>query len=495
MPEEWQPTSELELEGARLTRLMYEQPQSVVDTVRQLPVDTDLERFVVANVLVDGGREAADHAAVREGVNRLEKLRVRNPADGRFAYGLAHGLGVLAEVDPTPQPDWFWRTIDQRRRARLLYGTAVREAAATAPPQEQPMIISAALVNLADELRSANRWVEAYDVLVAACQIDPANGVAAAGAAELLIWCADHGFGEAPILRARAAEHAERAQTRLAQIERDGGSELAARVARLPTATDSLAVPTVEPDDLYLRWVIKERLALVPAAETAALTPDRFDALSFMMVVPTDQTTMPQTYTMVNALKEDYALARWLAWAGLQSSVIPDTASRVETGDGALFDADIAALRLAQRAALDVLDRVALTLSDHLQLGLDGQAVSFRRLFRIEHAQPRWRQFQEEAEEGNAWIVALVDLASDLAVGGLLSVYGEVRNRSTHRFVIPHQDAAPLPPSSDLIMRLPRTEFLETVLTTLRTARAALMYCMGVIAVREGRLARRVGLL
>jgi hypothetical protein len=44
-------------------------------------------------------------------------------------------------------------------------------------------------------------------------------------------------------------------------------------------------------------------------------------------------------------------------------------------------------------------------------------------------------------------------------------------------------------------MRLPRTEFLETVLTTLRTARAALMYCMGVIAVREGRLARRVGLL
>jgi hypothetical protein len=494
MPDQLQPHDDAELEGARLTRLMYEQPQAVVDTVRQLDVNTDLERFCVANVLVDGGCVAGDHAAVREGVDRLENLRSRNPSDARFAYGLAHGLGVLADLDQTPRPDWFWRTIELRRRARLLYGSAVSEAAATAPPQEQAMIISAALVNLADELRSANRWVEAYDVLVAACQVDPANGLAAAGAAELLLWCADRGFGEVSVLRARAADHARQAQSRLARVERDGGPELAAKVAKLPSSAITPAEPAGT-DDPYLRWVIDERLALVPAAETAALVPDQFDALSFMMVVPVGQATPPQTYTMVNALKEDYALARWLAWMALQSTVIPDTASRVDTGDGALFGANIAALRLAQRAALDVLDRIALTVSDHLQLGLDGSAVSFRRLFRIEHAHPRWRRLQEEAGEGNVWIVALVDLASDFAAGGLLSVYGDVRNRSTHRFVIPYQDAAPLPPSNDLIMRLPRMEFLETVLTTLRTARAALMYCIGVIAVRETRRARHIGLL
>jgi len=59
-----------------------------------------------------------------------------------------------------------------------------------------------------------------------------------------------------------------------------------------------------------------------------------------------------------------------------ESSAIPDTASRVDTCDGALFGADVAALRLAQRAALDVLDRIALTVNDYLALGLDGRAVS-----------------------------------------------------------------------------------------------------------------------
>jgi hypothetical protein len=154
---------------------------------------------------------------------------------------------------------------------------------------------------------------------------------------------------------------------------------------------------------------------------------------------------------------------------------------------------------LAQRSAIDILDRIAVAASEYLGLnGLPSSIYFSKRWHVIEgHSFKRpleWHPvIANEINEGNFALIALAELAEDIAVNGYLAPKRTLRNKSTHQFVILHDMGSMGSRESLYTEHFNVDDFKIQTISALKLVRAALFYFVEMITIHEERLESEEG--
>ena len=177
--------------SAHLDHLLNTDPALAVTQAREISLDTpDRPNWMnlQASILVDGGALTQQQDAIEDGLALFRELYSSFPTSG-VTYNLANGL-VAATGHPPSDRSWLdhqERTREYRSQARHCFWTVAQDMDA------DPSLRTQAWTNLANQFSNSLRLGEAHDAKLAALEIDPANGVAAACAARDLLWLLDQG--------------------------------------------------------------------------------------------------------------------------------------------------------------------------------------------------------------------------------------------------------------------------------------------------------------
>jgi LA2681-like HEPN len=243
----------------------------------------------------------------------------------------------------------------------------------------------------------------------------------------------------------------------------------------------------------YAGFVWEHRLALSYAMEMFNPARRFWDDLGLISISePMDERgiSVPPVFAMWNSLKADYAAARWLALRATEE--MDETANYQDTLDYANYGVNQSVAVLAQRAAIDVLDKIAGFASEYLGLQGDAHRVYFASRWHTPSKQKNgaweWQPgVAAEISAGNPGVLALGDLASDVAGDGYLSSHRLLRHTGTHRFVVLHDMLPHTPRPSPFIEHHRQFDFERTTVKTLQMCRAALTYAREMVLWRERR--------
>jgi hypothetical protein len=321
-----------------------------------------------------------------------------------------------------------------RQEARKLYAVAARG------PHVPAVLATQALTNLGNALDKAHRWAEAYDAYVEALRVDATNGVASGCAAQVLWRCVRLGVGDRERVTTLAHAYGRHSHDNAETVLRYGGQHAVDTFAKLPVSEPSAVPPPIPAGlDDYRSFVVRNRLVLTPFVEAADMQQPRWDDLSIWHLTESIDAPHepPALFAMFNVMKEDFLLARQLAFSAVQGDV-PDPGVYADTLDYANYGTASAALRSAQRLALDVLDKIASALNDLLAIGASPTGVYFTNVWHQRDGSLR-TAVEDEIEQGNVPLVALTEVREDLVSGGYLETKRSLRHSSTHRFTIVHE--------------------------------------------------------
>jgi hypothetical protein len=427
----------------RLRGMLDSDPRHALSIVRLLDLKSFNNAFLYSSVLIDAGHILNDKSAVKDGVSILrELLESHDSVD--LKYNLANGLASLVS-NPPHNDEWLEHqelTRKKRYEIRQLYWDAA------SAPDVGPSIRTQALTNLANQFSNSYRLSEAHDTRLNALKVDAKNAVAAASASLELMWLHKMGIGsdtaytEAVILAKVANENSDR-------LEELVGSQNAAIILEyagsLPTASNRSLHK-----DPFINWVESERLTLSPTVELVEASLDQIDYLMLPPITgsvekesPTYLEAVPPVFAMFNTLKSDFLIARHLAWKVLSKNSWPKTSSYADTLDYAVYGSEIAAITLAHRSALDLLDKVAIIANHYFKLGQNPKSLNFTNLWRYENKEIKEYLLRKKVENTiksyAPALYGLVELSDDYRFKlGALNEQKDIRNASTHRFVVLH---------------------------------------------------------
>ena len=430
-----------------------------------------------AGVLIDVGARARRRDAVEEGVQLLRLLTEAHPDVVTYQYNLGNGLLALAEFEGVVGQAGIAPRV-MRQEARKLLGSA--------RPSDPDVLVTQALTNLGNSLSRSHRWSEAHDAWVAALERDPKNGMAAGSLAQLLLSRARGRTDDAARLRAVAFRYAKIARENVERVMKFGGPAAVEAFARLPDGDPAPVLRTARLTG-YLRFIARHHLALVPTIEGLDPGLRRWDSAQIRSLSEpiAAGSGPPPLLAMYNTIKAGYLAARRLAYQALETKE-RQTGTYADTLDYSVYGTDVAFLLLAQRAAVDVLDQIAVALNHYLGVGIGVRQVGFRKLWR-EDRKPTWRPvLEEEVGRGNVALLALGEMAEDLS-DGFLRPKLEARNASTHRFTVLHDEAIGHVRTCEAIEHVSYDEFARQTIGTLQAVRAAILYFVEVVALREHR--------
>lgn len=438
-----------------------------------------------AGLYIDGGASRKDSSLVARGVEVFERLVAEHPGNHHFKYCLANGLTALADLQTYEDHKWYLRTASLRQRAKSLYHHCVEA-------DTDEGLRARAQTNLGNTLFKAFRFVEAYDCYSRALAFDPTNTVAAAGAARILLSYAARGIGEKETLLALADEHLRHARENPGRFRELAGERAFAEFASLfQRSFPEAQRPDFSKATAYQRFVRDHRLALVPTVEGLDLSLERWDSLRLpgIFALPGSHYQVPTVFATFNVLKADYLAARHLAFSALHRPP-PESGSYADTLDYACYGVATASLTLAQRACVDVLDKLAIALRLYLGEGNpDDRATFLNSFFERGTERREWKTLiRDEIESGNRGVLAMAEMAADIAHEGWLQPKRKLRNASTHRFIILHDISRATASKVNVIERYDAEDFQRHLIETLQLVRAALIYFVDAIADREMRV-------
>lgn len=491
---------------ALLHSLTDTDPAAAVAEARKLAEDGKNWSLLRAATLCDAGAAASDLTAVEEASGIFALLVENRPGDRGLKYNLANALMSRAQLDRTPSPDWYLGTAPIRRQARSLLGEAAK-----LDIEGDFALASQMQTNLGNALDAAHRWVESYECYQAALALHPENGVAAGCAARVLLRVGRLGLlGHEEHFEDVALRLAHRAKSNREVVINFAGLSAAEAFETLPSEPgDLVTVRLPEGVSEYEQFVAEHRLALSPVLEGLGHEPQRWDDAHISTLSEPIGTgaTVPPIFAMYNVLKADYLVARELLFEATRAleqdiGAARDTGLYMDTLDYALYGTTPSRLVLAQRAALDLLDKVAVALNEHLAIGLKAKDVNFHGFWREKPNDASWRPaLAAFIRQGNHALIALSEIAADLTDGsqersvpGLLHPAKRARHAGTHRFVVLHDMGLGGSRECAAVEHHALGEFQETVLRTIRLARAALLHFLEVVAYKE-RAGRKDGVL
>jgi tetratricopeptide (TPR) repeat protein len=461
---------------------------------------TELERgylyFSCSSQLLNCAPTTADREAIQFGRDLAERALERAEPDGPQAwecrYNIANSLLEECDLDwPDTSGDaseWEPEFIEMR----LKHSNVLREARAmlfkiSEAENAQDRTRSASCCNLANALDTSGRWAEAYDWYLRALEISPDNGNAAGNLAQLLQVRIESGIGQTGHL-ATVYDH----YLSLAQAAREGtirfaGDDVADHWdALMPTG--SLGHFAHEPgEDPYHQWVAQHRLALSPAVEGLGTDDSRWDTATISTLFSSiDDPSTPAILGEMNVLKADFLVSRRLAFGAITdiaehalAQPESDTGYYVDTEDFALYGTSYSMLLLAQRSTLDVLDKTAVAANDHFECGDRPDRVSFRKFWTDNTGALRADLVRGPGRARP--VLAIAELAVDMAEGGMYADSQALRNAGTHRIVhaalLDATGVTRLSRSSIDVLRL-----IESTLLALQVTRSAYLYLIDLVA-------------
>lgn len=476
--------------NAKAYKILRDDPRAAISFVDSLD-PSDLHPLSLgamrAAIYVDAGTDLADPRVISDGILLLQALVGEHPERLDLSYNLANGFSSLAQTIQADDTPWYLLTSEPRRWARYRFA----DVATFSPDQG---LKAQALTNKANLLAQSHRWVEAFEAYRAAVAADPDNIVASTGAAKILLRAARRGLGDRSALEGLA-------RTYLLLAEPFRGSTRRDLFAGLPTADELMPYEPCERPMLgYAGWVAEERLPLALSVDGLGSGDDtRWDSVSIGKLIEPLSTGhgIPPTFAALNVLKSDYLAARWLCYTGLHAPP-EETGRYTDTLDYARYGVQQSLLVLSQKAAFDVLDKLAITTSEYLGLDLNPNRIHFSSFWHAKRSEGEptreWKPFiAREIGLGGIPLIALSEIAEDLAEGGYLHSRRELRHAGTHRLVVLHDLASePSRPSKNLT-HADEVAFQRECLETLRLARAAILYLIEFIAYREARKERESG--
>ncbi|WMY11760.1 LA2681 family HEPN domain-containing protein [Paraburkholderia phenoliruptrix] len=441
--------------------------------------------LLAAGILVDAGKTAGDLRAVEKGLECFQLLFEGFPDELSHGYNVANALMARANLQWADSMDWYVQTMEDRTTARLLY------ARVTTSENVDVHLRAQAHINLANTLRDAYRFSEAYDHYCLALELDPHNGVARIHAASLLLRFAKRNGPGADTMVAVAVHHLKVAKENPARIkelvsEWDFKKLAESFYHEFPT----LDVPDLSDATPFQRFIAEHRLFLADSIEGLDLSLDRWDALVLDRISDGADAIKgpPPLFAMFNTLKSDYLAARHIAFQALHESVL-DSGSYSDTEDLAQYGIVSALMTLAQRACLDILDKVAVLTNEYLQLAGDPNKIYFVTTWfdRTKNREiSKWKDpIDHEVKRGNTALIALSELARDIQDGGYLELRRAMRHASTHRFSVLHAGLPTALRESVVIEHYAHSDFIDHLIGSLQTSRAAIHYVAEMIRQHE----------
>lgn len=470
-------------------------PSAAVSEVRSLTPNDELDKsdldVLKSSIFIDGGSQLRDSEIVEEGIKLLEDLTKDNPEQLDLVYNLGNGFSALSQFRSSSVKSYL-ETSELRQKAR----TCFEKVGSTST---RPELRGRAMTNQANLLSQSYRWLEAYELYREAVQNDPANSVASSGAAKILLWAAKFGVGPNRVLRSLAARYLRQTQKYGEELTKYAGPEAIKVLDELPNdvQTDIDWPPDLTGSDEYTRFVGKNHLALSLTIE--GLNPDlkRWDSLMIHSIREDLEAPhgVPVIFSMFNVLKSDYLTARWLVYQALHNK-IPESGVYSDTLDYSKYGVRESLLALGQRSVIDILDRIAVATSEYLNLQDNPNSIYFWKRWHVHTGRKlktplEWQpEIREEIEKGNKPLIALAEIAEDIATGGYLAPQRTLRNASTHRFVVLHDLSTKPSRESRYMEHYNDHDFKRQTISALRLVRAALIYFVNMVSAREARLER-----
>jgi hypothetical protein len=474
------------IEQARSLRTTEYLPQNEVDAIKSA-------------IFIDAGNRLLDINIVSEGVDQIRPLAEAQPDRTDIRYNLANGLSTLAQITKLPIRQWYLKTSDYRREARLHFESVGQSKKA------EFGTMARAKTNQANLLNQSFRWLEAYELYREAVRLDPKNVIASSGAVKVLLHAAGRKIGHSNILKALAARYLRLFHEHKDRLSEYGGSCAKKILDELPDSLDVSEDVHWPPDlsnvDDFTRFVANNNLSLSLTIE--GLNPElcHWDCLSIPSIHEDINTPhgVPPIFAMFNVLKADYLAARWLTYQAIQN-LARESGSYADTLDYALYGIRESIFTIAQRSAIDILDRIAVASSEYLELKGSPSSIHFWKRWHVNDGhklkQPlEWEPvIRSEIDKGNTALIALAELAEDIAVGGYLHPKRTLRNESTHRFVIVHDMEVSGSRESQYVKHFGVEDFRKQTISALKLVRAALFYFIDMITIREARLEKEEGI-
>lgn len=477
---------------SKLYGLLERDPGEAVAAARNLvPTELlgeDLIDNLKACVLVDAGKAGKDKEAVEEGVKIFRKIFHNDPERPDIRYNLANGLFGLSEMEDVSDGIWHLNTWEMRREARRLYEFTTRNS-------KDPNLATQALTNIGNLLWRSYRWVEAYDSYIEAMNHDPSNGIAAARAAQLLLYYADIGIGDPEVLKGVALRHIHIFKDSSENILKYGGRRALESLSKL-LESGAAKKPDRDTANLnrYESFVAKNRLALSATIEGLDRSASYWDSLIISSInKPVNiESGVSPVIAMFNIMKADYLLARRLAYYAFKGS-FPESGNYYDTLDNANYGMDSSLITLAQRACFDILDKVAIAAAEYLGIKDLPRSVHFGNIWhkksRKTEVRFEWRpEILAEVEKGNSAIIALAELSEDLRGRGYLKVKKSLRNAATHRFVVLHKTSVEKVRKNKYIDHYTLDTIRSELISTLKMVRSTLLYFVEMIAIHEAQV-------
>ena len=387
-------------------------------------------------------------------------------------------------------------------RARELYADIGRNAKLPADLRVQ------ALTNLGNSFDQAGRNAEGVDAYREVLALDPAFGMALGNKGIALA-------GIAPLMRehiaaglAEARDDFDAALQDRDRILRIGGraalEHFEKRRASIKLKGSGHASAPAQWTDPYWQWCAQHNLFLHVSPRCIDPQADAFDPLFFRSVTvglsDEDQQRVNDLFDAFNAIKQDYAAARYLLWlVHGDASPIREQAAAVSARTKYLDSLRYARWGVrtglatqAFAAATNLLDKVACFV--HLYFGTTRKirTVSFRNLW---HPPPqRNKPLVMDPElaahlipgKFNRGLGALCDLSCDLEQETPLNKLIERRHSTTHRFLTVHSMLLDEDRGTDeWLEQVSWTDLIDGARSQLTTARSALIYLAWMIDIAE----------
>lgn len=490
---------------SEIEQLLIDDPHSAVEKVRKLG-NSPNEKKLKADTFIDAGILLSRPHMVRAGICILRHECSVGNGNAAHHYSLANGLSAYSVMyDGVHQCEELRTRLDSEARSHFGDVLLSKEA--------DFQVRSQAATNIANQLNTRGRYIEALDYYAEALKLMPVNAVAAAGKLSLLKklgyfihneskWYRFYGdftalLRQTTVLRDVISEN-------LNVLEVLAGSHHIPYALQLIQDTPDFELPKeIEIENPYERWVSSNMLALSLFCSGEEYNKSRYDLLVLPSFVSDEEDggRPPDVFGMINVIKSDYVFARRLLFDAMNEE-FSETANYSDTLDYAVYGINVSALAVAQKTAIDILDKVSVVVAALLKLP-SPEFFQFKKqaFWRKEKPTDRWvlkhDEVAREVAAGNNSLQVLLDLVSDLydMENGYLSSLSSLRNTATHRFHAVHDltyysDRT----SKKYVDHIQRGEFESGAIKSLRVARACIFYLIDFIKRLESQRAEETDL-
>lgn len=364
--------------------------------------------------------------------------------------------------------------------------------------------------NLANQLDTAGRFVEALESWTSALAIEPRFWMARGNRGRAL-WryaASVYDAGHRNVLALFAHRHLEAATTPQPKDERFGHPEARAShdltkkeiekavdLARIAASfeLDGHSMGRSERERQYRQWCLSNDLFLNPLNDLGAHSIAARDILSLPDFV-TDLTEPPVLIGYFNQLVQEFVSSRWNLYEGTRttSTHFSDRNVRIyNTLDYPAYGLAVEKVRTAYRTAYSIFDKIAYFLDYYMKLGIDPKPIYFRTVWRekngavVHPIRPEFEQSENWQFRGLFWLSKDLfdETFADVTEPDAKALH-ELRIHLEHKYVKVHEmlvrsrdpDAPPDPFVDSLAYSIRRTELQDKTLRLLKLVRAALIY-------------------